>query len=126
MRAILIAALAASAAALLTAGCSTTPTDEQAPVGVEERKPGAPAGGTPVQSKPIARVDVTGQPSGTPFAALKDPKSILSKRSIYYDLDQFDVKGEYRPLVEAHAKFLRENPTAKMLIQGNADERGSR
>jgi flagellar motor protein MotB len=25
-----------------------------------------------------------------------------------------------------HAKFLRENPSAKMLIQGNADERGSR
>jgi peptidoglycan-associated lipoprotein len=29
-------------------------------------------------------------------------------------------------LVEAHAKYLRENPSAKMLVQGNADERGSR
>jgi peptidoglycan-associated lipoprotein len=124
MRAVLIAAFTA-AAALVAGGCTTTP-DEQAPVGVEDRKPGATGGPPPVQTKPIARVDVTGKPGATPFAALKDPNNILSKRSIYYDLDHFDVKGEYRPLVEAHAKFLRENPTAKMLIQGNTDDRGSR
>src|SRR6185295_6094029 len=47
-------------------------------------------------------------------------------RSVYFDFDKFDVKEEFRGLVEAHAKFLRDQPTAKMLIQGNADERGSR
>jgi peptidoglycan-associated lipoprotein len=57
---------------------------------------------------------------------LTDPNSPLSKRSIYYDFDKFDVKESYRPLVEAHGQYLRENPTAKMLIQGNTDERGSR
>jgi peptidoglycan-associated lipoprotein len=36
------------------------------------------------------------------------------------------VRDEYRPVVEAHAKYLRENPNAKMLIQRNADDRGSR
>ena len=36
------------------------------------------------------------------------------------------MKDEYRSLVEAHAKYLRENPTARMMIQGNTDERGSR
>jgi peptidoglycan-associated lipoprotein len=29
-------------------------------------------------------------------------------------------------MVEAHARFLRDNPGRKMLIQGNTDERGSR
>ena len=121
----LVAALVAGfGAVLLLASCSTSPTDEQSPAGVEERKPAAT--GTPVDTKPIARVDVTGRATGTPFAQLKDPNNILSKRSIYYDYDKFDVKDEYRKLVEAHAKFLRENPTAKMLIQGNTDERGSR
>src|SRR5260370_5523447 len=57
---------------------------------------------------------------------LKDPNNILSKRQVYFDFDKFDVKDEYKALVEAHAKFLRDNPSAKMLIQGNADERGSR
>jgi peptidoglycan-associated lipoprotein len=124
MRVSLIATLTAASVLAFTAGCTTTPTDEQAPAGVEDRKPGA--AGTDVQTKPIARVDVTGKPGVTPFAVLKDPNNILSKRSIFYELDQYDVKADFRPLVEAHAKFLRENPTAKMLIQGNTDERGSR
>ena len=123
MRVVLIASLAAASAAFLIAGCTTAPTEEQTPAGVEERKPSTPP---PVQTKPIPRIDVTGKPAGSPFAALKDPNNVLSKRSIYYDFDKFDVREEYRKLVEAHAKFLRDNPSAKMLIQGNTDERGSR
>jgi len=57
---------------------------------------------------------------------LTDPASPLSKRSIFYDFDKYDVKPEYRPLVEVHAKYLREHPEMKTLIQGNTDERGSR
>ncbi len=119
MRLALIAILAAAAVA---AGCATTP-EQQPPAGVEERaaKPAAPAA---VETKPIARVDLTSKPA--PGSSLKDPNNILSRRSIYYDFDKFDIKDEFRPLVEAHAKYLRENPGAKMLIQGNADERGSR
>jgi peptidoglycan-associated lipoprotein len=61
--------------------------------------------------------------SGNP---LKDPNNILSKRSIYFDFDKDQVKAEYRPLVEAHAKYLVANPNAKVVLQGNADNRGSR
>jgi peptidoglycan-associated lipoprotein len=57
---------------------------------------------------------------------LKDPRNVLSKRSVYFDLDRYDVKDEYKPLVEAHGKYLQSNRSAKMTIQGNADERGSR
>ena len=57
---------------------------------------------------------------------LKDPNNILSKRSIYFDFDKDEVKAEYRPLVEAHAKYLVANPNAKVVLQGNADNRGSR
>ncbi|HJT60046.1 MAG TPA: peptidoglycan-associated lipoprotein Pal [Burkholderiales bacterium] len=127
MRAILIAALC-SAGLLLGGGCATTPED-QAAAGVESRtapggKPGADT--RAVQPPKVAAVDITGKPSASALAALKDPNNILSKRSIYYDLDKYDVKDEYRSLLEAHAKYLRENPTARMMIQGNTDERGSR
>jgi len=110
-----------SAASLALASCATEEQKPaaQAPV---EGKPGAPQA---VQTQPVKPV-TPGKPGASPFAALKDPSSILSKRTVYFDFDKFDVKAEYRPLVEAHAKFLRENPSAKMLIQGNADERGSR
>lgn len=114
---------------LLVGACATTPDETKpgASAPVEGTKPGA-AGAKPqaVPQKPVARVDATPKPGGSAFAALKDPNSILSKRSVFFDYDQFDVKQEYRSLIEAHAKFLRENPSAKMLIQGNADDRGSR
>ncbi len=116
MRATLIAALTAAAGLLFVTACTTTPTEEQKPAPTEERKPAAAGEGPRV-----ATVDLTKRPGANP---LKDPDSILSKRSIYYEFDKFDVKDEYRGMIEAHAKYLRDNPGGKMLIQGNTDERG--
>jgi peptidoglycan-associated lipoprotein len=113
--------LALAATAVLLGACSTTSDGTTA--GVEERKPGS---GTDADKPRVATVDLTSKPGASSLSALKDPNNILSKRSVYYELDKFDVKDEYRPLIEAHAKYLRENPSAKMLVQGNTDERGSR
>lgn len=56
----------------------------------------------------------------------KDPASPLSKRSIFFDYDQYVVKDEYRPVLEAHAGYLKSKNDAKVILQGNADDRGSR
>jgi len=53
-------------------------------------------------------------------------KGVLAKRSIYFDLDSFVVKEEFRPTVEAHANFMKRNPGRKVVLEGNTDERGSR
>ena len=119
MRAAWIAIISAALAA-----CSAAPTQEQSPADVEDAKKSAAGAQTkPVPPREVATVDITGKGAKSP---LTDPASILSRRSIYYDYDKFDVKEQYKDLVEAHAKFLRENPGRKMLIQGNTDERGSR
>jgi peptidoglycan-associated lipoprotein len=57
---------------------------------------------------------------------LNDPKGILAKRSVYFDFDSYTVKDEFKPLVDAHAKYLSANKTRKIVIQGNTDERGGR
>ncbi len=121
MRAVWIVVLTA-----LLAACAGT-TSEQSPAGVEDRSPGGQPGveSQGVGGKGVTGVDLTGKQAGA-MSPLKDPSNILSKRSIYYDFDKYDIKDEYRPLVEAHAKYLREHPDAKILIQGNTDERGSR
>ena len=116
--------LAIAALAAFVAGCSSTP-DEQAPAPVEDAKSGAGGPSTgPVTSQPIPVTPIGGDPNKDP--RLTDPKSVLSKRSVYFDFDSDAIKAEFVPLVEAHGAFLRQNPRAKMLIQGNADERGSR
>jgi peptidoglycan-associated lipoprotein len=106
---------------LVVAGCSSTPKTEPG-AAVEERAPG-PA--QPVETPGVTTVTPE-KMEGTTLPELTDPKSILSKRSVYFDFDRYDIKDEFKPLVEAHAKFLVSHPKIKMLIQGNADERGSR
>ena len=125
MKKILLAAAWAAFAVTLLAGCQSTP-DAEKPADVEDRTPGDKPPTTTV--KPIPPSGPTGtaitDPSKDP--RLKDPANILSKRSIYFDFDSDAIKAEFVPLVEAHAAFLRQYKTAKMLIQGNADDRGSR
>jgi peptidoglycan-associated lipoprotein len=57
---------------------------------------------------------------------LNDPHNILSHRSVYYDFDKSIVKAEYQPMVKAHAEYMMSHASAKVQLQGNCDERGSR
>ncbi len=107
---------------LILAACSSQPpAPEQTGAKIEDRTPAAVKVEAP-QVKPVTPepVELTG------MAALRDPKNILSKRSVFFDYDQYAIKDEFKPLLEAHGRFLVANPKVKMLIQGNADERGSR
>ena len=72
--------------------------------------------------------DLMGSGSGRPgyFSQLQDPNSILSQRSVFYDYDSYTVTSEYRELVLSHARFLRDNASASVILQGNTDDRGSR
>ena len=98
--------------ALLAACSSTGP--ENAGARVEDRNGAG-----------VATVNAL-NPSGSGIAALTDPNNILSRRNVFFDYDSFVIRSEAKPLIEAHARFLVQNPQMKMLIQGNTDERGSR
>ena len=103
------------------AACSTTPTQEPAPAA--QPKPAATVPDATVTPAPKPAAPAAAPKD--PFAELKDPKSLLSQRNVYFDYNSYEVKLDYFPAVEAHAKFLKKNPSAHVLIQGNADERGS-
>jgi len=124
-----IAILMVAMSAML-AGCESAPVQDQPAAGAEIQPPAAatkPQAQTrPTEAKPIAGVDLASAKGVTPASALKDPAHVLSQRSIYYEFDKYDIQDDYKPIVDAHAKYLREHPEAKMLIQGNTDERGSR
>src|SRR5688572_7779671 len=125
-----IAGLALLAVAFMY-GCASDEIKEEGKAGVEERTPGGkppapvlpatprPPGQPPITIKPMTPDQVKGNP-------LKDPANILSRRSIFYDYDSDTVREEYRPLIQAHARYLSQNRGAKMLVQGNCDDRGSR
>lgn len=58
--------------------------------------------------------------------SLNDPASILAKRIIYFDFDRSEIKEEFRNIIKAHATYLANNPSASVVLEGHADERGSR
>jgi len=53
-------------------------------------------------------------------------ESLLSKRVIYFDFDKSEVKAEYRALVAAHAAYVSAHRSARVTLEGHADERGTR
>ena len=112
----------AAALALLLSACSTVKLDEAAPV--EDR-----AGkDVPQVTAPIntgsGSVPASSEQSSSINDPLNDPASILAKRSIYFDLDGYVIKDEFKPVIDAHAKYLVSRKDRKIIIQGNTDERG--
>lgn len=107
--------------ALVVACSSTGDKQPEAPVTESQGRPPAP----PTTATPPP-------PTTGIITAVKPPPvdelttGVLAKRSVYFDLDSYEVKPEYRSLVEAHAAFLRKNPGRKVVVEGNTDERGSR
>ena len=124
-------ALALAVSILALAGCESTPLDSASTgVPVETRTP-VPAGSVPSAAMPnstpqsnVASVDLT-RNSANAKNGSADAMS-LSQRVVLFDFDSFQVKDEYRPMLEAHAKALAANRSKAMVIEGHTDERGGR
>jgi peptidoglycan-associated lipoprotein len=109
MRAIELTRVAALAAAVALAGCSSTSTTTGG--GADGAANGANAQG-----------------AGTSAVAAGAAWSDVAKlRTVFYfDFDQSVVKQEGFADLEGHAKYLANNPSATVRLEGHADERGTR
>ena len=112
---------------VLLGACKSTP---MTPAKVEDKSPTGTTATTPPDTgadtgavKEVA-IDSSAKDAGN--NPLKDPSNILSKRAIYFDYNSDAIKAEFRPNIEAHAKYLASHADAKTILQGNTDERGTR
>lgn len=97
------------------AACKSTPEPVDEPAQVEEKPP------VQVDTKPA--LDPRDYTNADNF---DNPESLLSKRVIYFDFDKSTVLPQYRSIVEAHAAYLASSASARMTLEGHADERGTR
>jgi peptidoglycan-associated lipoprotein len=111
--------------AFLAAACSSEPTKEPPkPVVSEARQKVAPVPPAPQpENKPTTKA--VEKPS-IAVHPLDDSKGALSKRSVYYAYDGWKIEDQYKALLQAHARYLTERRGAKVRVEGNCDERGSR
>jgi peptidoglycan-associated lipoprotein len=63
-------------------------------------------------------------PAPAPAPAKMDVPSFMTER-IYFDFDKSVLKLEAQALLKKKADWLKANPNAKLLIEGNCDERGT-
>ena len=121
--------IAIAVASLFLVACKSTPIT---PAKVEDKSVGtSTAGDKPAMNDgadtgAVKEVTIDSNANDAGNNPLKDPNNILSKRNIYFDFNSDAVKAEYRPIVEAHAKYMLAHPDAKMIVQGNTDEKGTR
>jgi len=80
-------------------------------------------------TKPTTEATTTAAPDPRDYTDARNfdnSESLLSKRVIYFDFDKSEIKSEYRPIVAAHAAYISAHSSARVTLEGHADERGTR
>jgi len=111
--------------ATLLVACSSTPIDSSAD-GSGSGSGAGTAGTTGSAGATGKSAGAQGQVGSSALQDLTNPRTLLGQRNIYFDFDSYHISKDNERIIEAHARFLLANPRSKVLLQGHADERGSR
>ncbi len=122
------------ATAGLLGGCASSvqldapPVEDKSPAQVTG-KPGQgstmgnPAGPTAASSAAGSTSQVTTVNAEDAYKPGQAPANV--SRLIYFDVDSFQIKPEFMPAVEAHARWLKANRNRRAAIEGHTDATGS-
>jgi peptidoglycan-associated lipoprotein len=81
---------------------------------------------------PVAQPEAAG--SGAPMDSLGSElmreaavpeSSTLKLEKVFFDYDSYTLTAQTREILARNAEWLRQNPVAKLTIEGHCDERGS-
>ncbi len=115
---ILLKASAAAALLAATAACASRPP---------------PVDDTPVTPPPVTQTETDTTPvvtepvqqSTITPGSLEDFRQNVGER-VYFDLDQYRLDSDDQEILRRQAAWLNAYPNVRVLIAGNADERGTR
>lgn len=108
--------LAATASVVVLAGCAS-----QVPLDDKKATVSSAAASSAAASSASSAADAA---TASQIAAAKAALGKV-KPSIYFDYDKFEIKTEYQPTITAFANYLKADVKARLVIEGNADERGT-
>lgn len=108
--------LMVTVAIIMLAGCSSAPKQE------ERIETAQPAPQVPARTQPVSADKVQETESQKLGRLMKG----LEGQSIYFGYDDFAIQAKYQHLTNAHAEALKQIGRGIVVLEGNADERGSR
>lgn len=108
-------------AGLALAGCSSA-----APTKPSVASP-ATTGSRPESSRDKSAQPERGQTSTSSLDAYREGKAPTSGPlvEVYFSFDSYDLRPETRKTLQAHAAWLKANPSVRVEIEGHCDERGT-
>lgn len=111
---------AALLALLLLAGCQTVAEPEPEPREEPAEPRTEPDDDAPptVEAPSRPRVDAAGD--------LLDAEGRPVSRVFYFEFDRSELKQEARDDLRKHARYLQDNSSARIVVYGHTDERGTR
>ncbi len=117
---------------VLLAGCPKKPTTVEPPTA------GSQVGGSSNSGSANGGSGDAASTNGSPFGADAngmgaskgglggDASGPSGRKIIYFDFDKSEIKPEFADIVTANAQNLTSHPSAKLKLEGNTDERGTR
>lgn len=121
----------------LTLSCAqrkvTTPEAEKMPAAEEQAREGVttPSEVKPVEEGPqrigeteMAKVD-TAEIEGPSRMKLTEEEIREVFKDIHFDYDKYDISDEDKPTLRSISEWLVGNPSAKLVIEGHCDDRGT-
>ena len=122
------------------AGCATrVPLDVEAPLEVRtvqgellpsdfQAAPTDPLGSAIASLAPVTRPAPThpDHAATDAVAAQEQAAAAVSGNKVYFDFDSFDIRDEFQPLMGRYASQMLASSKRVLVVEGYADERGSR
>lgn len=82
--------------------------------------------GPDTTTTPITDTSTKRPDPGSSWADFTDPSKNGYSIRVFFDLDQYDLKPGARETIAAWSAWMKAHPGARMRVEGNADERGTR
>jgi peptidoglycan-associated lipoprotein len=125
--------LTAGFSVLILAACASTPEPVKEPVVTERKAPPAPKPAAPTPEPAPApmvaeNLGATSIPFTGPIPGSVDDFIFQSggDSRVYFGYDQYDLSQSARDTLRQQASWLSQYPQVTAVIEGNADERGTR
>lgn len=113
--------LAVALSLAFVAGCSSSGGTQDG--SMDGTRSGSGAAGSGVSG---SQVGGTGFGSGNGTASQEADGRIPEQRTIYFEFDSDRIRSEFESVLAAHARYLSENGSTRVVLQGHTDERGTR
>lgn len=108
-------------AALALAGCSSTPDQPEDTEAYDANSMGQSGGldGQGIDDRELGEANPLSQ-------AEQRDAALRQQLTVYFDYDSSQIRADFLPVLDAHARYLRDNPGARIRLEGHTDERGTR